>query len=370
VGKIVGISYKKSAAFTIVELLIVIVVIAILATIGVVGYGAIVRNANDTSLKDDLAKLGDAIKLVALDNQVVPDGGATSSNTGDSSLLPGVSFKPNISMYDLTVSNLYYCSGSIGGTKEFTVVAKGKSGKAFSYSSNDGLKEFTGYTWTASNSGTTVCGLAGYSAPYTWSYGYNPTNQWYIWAFSGEILTNLASNPSMETDITGWANYTGFNAPTRVTTTPWTGAARLSAVGANSSLSPRVYTDFLTDTGDVISVSFRVRSDGQAVTGGFIAPKLMNGSSEVTTIAGVTTSWTPDSNGWVPVSYTFTVPAGGTKIRLSIGLASATNYSGTMGIDGLIVVKGSTVPIYADGNTPRWTWSGTANNSTSSGPAL
>lgn len=45
---------KKQNGFTIVELLIVIIVIAILAAITVVGYGAIQRNARISAVKTDL----------------------------------------------------------------------------------------------------------------------------------------------------------------------------------------------------------------------------------------------------------------------------------------------------------------------------
>jgi prepilin-type N-terminal cleavage/methylation domain-containing protein len=363
---------KQSKAFTIVELLIVIVVIAILAAIIIVGYNAVIGNANDKSVQADISKLADSIKLISLDNNGIPSGGATSSNTGDSTVLNGVSFKPVSGIYDQTVANLYYCSGTINGSTEFTIVARSKSGNAFSYSSTRGVTNFSGYTWTSSNNGVAVCTQAGYTAPFTWSYGYNPAPNygWYAWAFNGPIVTNLVTNPSMESNITGWANYSGFGVPTRVTTTPWTGSARLSAVGLGTVTTPRVYTDILADPGDVISVSFRVRSDGQAATGGFLVAKSINGTTEISTFYSNTVSWTPDGNGWVNTTGTFTVPTGGTGIRLNVGLTTASNYSGTMGIDGVIAIKSTNIPTYADGNTPRWTWTGTANNSPSTGPAL
>ena len=44
--------------FTIVELLIVIVVIAILAAITIVSYNGITNSANDSSVKSDLRNIG------------------------------------------------------------------------------------------------------------------------------------------------------------------------------------------------------------------------------------------------------------------------------------------------------------------------
>jgi prepilin-type N-terminal cleavage/methylation domain-containing protein len=367
------VSKGAKSAFTIVELLIVIVVIGILAGIILVGYSAVINNANDKSVQADISKLADSVKLLTLDNNGVPDGGATSSNTGDSTVLNGIRFKTNVVSYDQTVANLYYCSGMINGTEEFTIVARSKSGNAYSYSSKSGVAGFSGYTWTGSNNGVAVCGLAGYTAPFTWSYGYNPAANygWYAWAFNGEVLTNLATNPSIESNTTGWAKYTGVSASmTRVTSGGWSGTSYLSTVGDNTNTIPRVYTDIPTSDGDVISVIFHVKSTGQAATSALLAAKLVSGGTEISTFNTSYPSWSPDANGWSTATATFTVPAGGDHVRLSMGLTSAANYTGTMGIDGVMAVKSSTVPTYADGNTPRWVWTGTANNSASTGPAL
>lgn len=53
--------------FTIVELIIVIVVIAVLATIVIVGYSSVTNKAKSVSLQDSLSKGVDAMKLAALD---------------------------------------------------------------------------------------------------------------------------------------------------------------------------------------------------------------------------------------------------------------------------------------------------------------
>lgn len=54
---------KTSSGFTIVELLIVIVVIGILATIAIVAYNGIQKRANDTKRKDDIAKITKGLVL-------------------------------------------------------------------------------------------------------------------------------------------------------------------------------------------------------------------------------------------------------------------------------------------------------------------
>lgn len=59
---------QKAGGFTIVELLIVIVVIAILATITIVAYNGIQQRARDSRRVQDLAMLSKATKLYAIDN--------------------------------------------------------------------------------------------------------------------------------------------------------------------------------------------------------------------------------------------------------------------------------------------------------------
>lgn len=60
--------WAKKDGFTIVELLIVIVVIAILAAITIVAYNGIQARARDNVRKQDLAYLAKALKLYAVDN--------------------------------------------------------------------------------------------------------------------------------------------------------------------------------------------------------------------------------------------------------------------------------------------------------------
>jgi len=60
--------WAKNRGFTIVELLVVIVVIAILAAITIVAYNGIQVRARDNVRKQDLAQISKALKLYAIDN--------------------------------------------------------------------------------------------------------------------------------------------------------------------------------------------------------------------------------------------------------------------------------------------------------------
>lgn len=61
-------SKKNGQGFTIVELLIVIVIIAILAAITIVAYNGIQQRARDATRKSDIAALAKAVKLYSVDN--------------------------------------------------------------------------------------------------------------------------------------------------------------------------------------------------------------------------------------------------------------------------------------------------------------
>ena len=63
--------------FTIVELLIVIVVIAILAAISIVAYNGIQQRARDNIRKSDIAAIGKSLQLYAVDN-----GGLMTTGSG------------------------------------------------------------------------------------------------------------------------------------------------------------------------------------------------------------------------------------------------------------------------------------------------
>lgn len=64
---------KKQAGFTIVELLVVIIVIAILATLVTTAYNGVQAKARDTKRITDLQAIQDALELYHLDNGGYPD---------------------------------------------------------------------------------------------------------------------------------------------------------------------------------------------------------------------------------------------------------------------------------------------------------
>lgn len=174
-------SWRRQTGFTIVELLIVVVVIAILAAISVVAYTGIQNRANDSVIQNDLMNFAKKINLIAADTGEFVAGGATrsgGSSTGNSVAFPGFTFAPAKSSYMTTTENLYYCTGTetASGLKVFRVYARSKSGNVFGYSSNGGMQKLGNTSLTL----TPVC--QGLNDPHTWSYGYySINNTWWAW---------------------------------------------------------------------------------------------------------------------------------------------------------------------------------------------
>lgn len=141
--------WAKQTGFTIVELLIVVVVIAILATITIVSYNGIQNRVHDSAVASDLKALGTKIEAWKIDNNNQYPSGGSSSGTH----LPELSFKASKSAYatgSATQNNIWYCRNS--GRDAYAVVALSKSGAIYYISqTNASPIRYTGSTaWSPS----------------------------------------------------------------------------------------------------------------------------------------------------------------------------------------------------------------------------
>lgn len=84
--------YMKTRGFTIVELLVVIVVIAILAAVSVVAYTGIQERARFSVMQSDLRTINNAIQLYYADNGKYPvaSSSASANVTGRTLNIPGL----------------------------------------------------------------------------------------------------------------------------------------------------------------------------------------------------------------------------------------------------------------------------------------
>ena len=141
--------------FTIVELLIVIVVIAILAAITIVAFNGIQNRARETSLKSDLSNVAKQIEVFRA------NGDYPANDTEMQSINAKFSFSP-------VGTNVISCINPTGATAGFALFVRDTtSGRQFRYMTGQGASEVT-VTW--SSAGT--CGTTPYTTYQRWGNGW------------------------------------------------------------------------------------------------------------------------------------------------------------------------------------------------------
>lgn len=160
--------------FTIVELLIVVVVVAILAAITIVSYNGITNRAHDTAVQSDIRNLGDKVSqyvatigslplMTQSPNPFVSMGAKVSKQSY------GAHFRPEGGEY-----NLLYCPDL--DNLNFAFVAGSKSGKTFYFSSKEGgaregSSPLVTYVATCSNYGISSGNSGAYIPVWIYSNG-------------------------------------------------------------------------------------------------------------------------------------------------------------------------------------------------------
>lgn len=318
----------SSKAFTLVELLIVIVVIAILATISIVGYNGIQERARAASVSTALSQASQKIALWQVDNP-----GTTPTTLSDAGIA--------------STDSLTYQYSQTNNTQDYCITAT--TGPT-SYYLNSTTQR------TPTKGGCPGHGQGGQGA-----------------------ITNLVVNPSLE------GGTTGYNASGQVSLAidnSWSSSGSSSLrVTPSSATNPDSYVSVGGDLGGfrmgmqpgktyTVSAKIRLNAPISGVAAG-------NGARQVTawytSAPGVhnLTKGNQVSNvaGEARSTVTFSIPndAIGAWIRLYHGGLSG---SGNIWFDEVMITEGPASYSYSDPTTnSSWVWNGTANNSTSTGPA-
>lgn len=169
---------QKQAGFTIVELLIVIVVIAILAAITIVAYNGIQARAQETAVRSDLSNAGKKMQLFYTDNSRYPNS-ITELETVGIDISNGA-----YAIWTTVAVNLGYCAKS--DYSGYALFAMTRSGTRLMIQEVGGVKtDTTGATWdSATGTLGALCTAAGY--PVNMTHGYvrtdTTTGPWRAWA--------------------------------------------------------------------------------------------------------------------------------------------------------------------------------------------
>ncbi len=309
---------RAQPGFTIVELLIVIVIIGILAAITIVAFNGIQNRARTSAAQSLLAQANKKVMAYQATEGVYPTSLTEAGMTNTNDLQYSVNNVGNPATYCLTATN-----GNV------------------SYYSNSTQS-------TPQSGGCAGHGQGGASA-----------------------ITNMVANPSFET--------TSGTAVVGVTSTARASAetASIGVLSGSKSLKITPLYDPSNDNFvDIVNPGFQTNTT-------YTVSARYTLTSPITSPAGTSPRFRFNIGG-VDMSSSFTLPktAGTHQITWTFTVGATNNIAflrimpgGKLGdppvyFDNFMIVQGSSTPAYADGSSDNWIWNGTANNSTSTGPAL
>ncbi len=314
---------QKQVGFTIVELLIVIVVIAILAAITIVAYNGIQNRARSAAVQSAANQAGkQALAYAPLNNDLYPEEGSfrTDLRLPDNTDVATYDYyvTPDRKSFCLSVSNLT--------TSPLTATAFTSSGQAV----------------------------------------------------SGRCVMNIVTNPSFETNTNGW----GFSASTssRSATGAVSGSQGVTITPNSTGADSYASGSILTGTTSTLVVA----NEPYVASGTFSQAGAQSGALDSRARRLIGYSWvgsTPASFGagtavnnsagstrvFLPITVT---QSGATRIDIRLYNGATNTATNQVSWDGVMMTKGTAQYSYGDGDSAGWAWMGTPHNSASFGPAV
>lgn len=314
----------QQKGFTIVELLIVVVVIAILATVTIVAYNGITRRANESSAASMAAQAKKKISVWQVEHpNQSPDQATFSSLMGNTT---GLEYTPG--------SAGAFCITSTAGTVSYLVTestnptaggcqghAQGGTPAITNFHVNPGAITGTGYGFWSGDSGSAATGgpiAAGWSQSgsayrITWTAIVGTNGDIQVALNAGSVLTAGATYTVRYTIVSG--QNSSISAP-----------GIYSSAGATSILGRSHTSDVALTSGVPVTFWITFQADSTALT------------------AGLRALHQPRAKA----------------VGHSYSISEAVTYAGAYN---------SNIGFYW-GNSPNWIWNGAVNNSTSKGPPL
>lgn len=305
-----GVHLRAERGFTIVELLIVVVVIAILAGITIVAYNGIQNRAKTSSVQSTLSQSAKALEV-----EKVKTGTNTYPDTLPSSIRAGSGITLNY-LPSSSSSPTGYCLEATIGTIAYHVDSSSTSPQI---------------------NGCTVTNLV---------LNPRPSNSFWFASSTGVATLSFVT----------WSDGTPAARSTRVTTDNY---ALYSTRGASALATARA--------GDVYTVLFSIRSSVNTV----ITFQVGNGTA-TSSIDALDYPITLVANQTQNIRYTFTIPNANdgqpifNKFYWLKDVGAVNDY---FDVANVMWVKGTYNGPFQYGDSPGWSWSGTPNSSQSSGPS-
>lgn len=162
------------SGFTIVELLIVIVVIGVLAAITIVAYSGVQNRASDAGVQNDLSGVAKRFEIFNVETGAYPSMSQLDAQAVDVRIGKGA--------FNTSTYNFLFCIVSGSTNQRFAIIAQGKSGNRYSYSSSGGLRSYSG-AMTTTASTCSDFGISTSEVGYSGGWGFNDggSGVWRSW---------------------------------------------------------------------------------------------------------------------------------------------------------------------------------------------
>lgn len=351
--------YEHKRGFTIVELLIVVVVIAILAAITIVAYNGIQDRTRQSAAMAAAAQGAQKLALYATDN-------ADTYPANKSAMITAIQLSEGDGRGSLP--SYQYSASSDGKTYCLTATTYNLSYYTSSTKQNPQLGACAGH---GSNGVAAITNLV--SDPRATSYVTTPgaislgNTRWAgssPASASYSLVTGASDGPV--SNLTTYARKIWSTPPNSIGNSGDTGiemgrgGTNAYAVNENQVFTMSCYARPSVPRNFELGV-YQYTSTGAAFS--------------TSRVRGPTTFG--QQNQWTRVSYTYSVPSGVSYIlficdsnsNASNGAANWTTGS-MLDVTGLMLTEGTTLYTYADGESSSWAWNGSINNATSSGSPL